>query len=78
MNSTLIDMLIFIGICLLIIFSSSNVPYKLKFEMTYPKLFILLLTIYLFIRICLFYKFRKKADNYGYGSIGGFRGMFNY
>lgn len=69
------DCLIIIISGLLLILSYGHIPSMTKYEVTAISLFYLVLVILVFTKICLHFMFRKKANQYGFWSIGGMRGF---
>ena len=59
---------------LLLGFASGYIPPFQKYNVSHEKMFYLILIIFIFLRVCIHYAFRRKSNEYGYNSIGGWRG----
>ena len=60
---------------LLICFASGHIPIGKKYEMSPKVILYLVLVLIIFSITCLHYSFRRRAQKYGYASIGGIRGF---
>ena len=60
---------------LLLVLSFGKLPSTTTYNFSAQRLFMLVLVILFFIKISLYFIFRKKSEKYGYWSIGGFRGI---